>query len=386
MNAAAAKNNPSRKKPLRIAIAAGGTGGHIMPAIALGQTFADIGEPVELDFFCGNRPVEKRIYEKNGIHPRIVPVGSIQAGSKVTRLLQYMKLVFSFLRCFFLMGRYDAVVCMGGYVAAPVVMAGWLRRRPIVLHDSNTVLGRVNRMMAKRAKAIACGMPLVNYPENIHAAKFIEIGTPVRLFIDKGDRVEAAESMYFQPGMFTLFIYGGSLGARALNKLMAETLGQLAGIWPPGKGLQVIWATGKENLEEVRNALRDKPIRGQLWLAPEIERMDLAYAASDLIIARSGGSFLAEIMACGKPAILFPLPSSAENHQYHNAQVLARHGAALVRDQNETSPSNLAKEIAKLAARTDKLQQMSEKSLQMACPDAARDLARLVIESTKKSK
>jgi UDP-N-acetylglucosamine--N-acetylmuramyl-(pentapeptide) pyrophosphoryl-undecaprenol N-acetylglucosamine transferase len=357
-----------------------------MPALALGQALANIGRETAVDYFCGNRDVELRIYRRAGVAPRVLPVGSQMAGSSARRFWQKVKLGASFLRCFFLMGRYDVAVGMGGYVAAPVLFAAWLRRKPIILHDSNTILGKVSRAMASRAKIVACGMPLAVVPEKIDRKKLVEIGTPVRLNINKGNREAAAKSMYLRPDAFTLFIYGGSLGARGLNQLMAEALGKIGESWPHDKAFQVVWATGGENIEAVKAALRDKTIRGQLWLAPEIDDMDQAYAISDLVVARAGGSFLAELMLCGKPSILFPLPNSSENHQLHNAEVLAKRQAALLLDEKSVSPDELAGRILDLALNPAKRETMARACAKLACPDAARDLAKLIVDSAKRQK
>jgi len=274
------------------------------------------------------------------------------------------------------------LVGMGGYIAAPAATAAAIWRIPIVLHDSNSVLGRVNRILAPKAAVIASGLPLVNFPEGVDPAKIAEVGTPVRLSIPRGDREEAARETYLRTDAFTLFIYGGSLGAVGLNDLMAETVGHICAQWPEdAPPFQVIWEAGPDNLTQVRNALEDKHLKGQFWIAPSIERMDHAYALADLVIGRAGGSFLAELLLCGLPSILFPLPTAADQHQHHNAAVLKRRRAAIVREQDETDPRQLADEILTLVREPQRLAALAEVAEDLACPSAARDLARLVVET-----
>jgi UDP-N-acetylglucosamine--N-acetylmuramyl-(pentapeptide) pyrophosphoryl-undecaprenol N-acetylglucosamine transferase len=375
------KKQDNHPGPLRVAIAAGGTGGHIMPALALAEALTNAGQPVRVDFVCGNRPVELQIYAAAGIHPIVFPVGSMARGSLPRRIGQYARLALSFIKSLLVVGCYDVVVGMGGYISGPFLAAAWLGRVPIVLHDSNTVLGRVNRALARRAAVLACGMPLIRHPGKVPPERIFRVGTPVRRFVAKGSRQEAAQAMYLREDAFTLFINGGSQGARGLNDLMARTLGHLCELWPDGRPFQVIWSTGSANLLQVREALKSQPLRGQIWIAPSIERMDQAYAISDLVIGRAGGSTLAEVLLCELPSILIPLPHAAENHQYHNADVLARHGAALVCAEHETSPETLAEKIADLAAHPTKMKEMADAARRLSCPDAGRDLARIVVET-----
>lgn len=372
---------PSHEKPLRVAIAAGGTGGHIMPALALAEALGNIGHPVTMEFFCGNRPVELRIYAEAGVTPVVLPVGSMMVSGFWRRTLLFARLATAFLRALWRMRRCGVAVGMGGYVAAPVLAAAWLLRRPIVLHDSNTVLGKVNRFMASRARFVAYGLPLVSPPEGVRAGRVVETGTPVRLAITRGNRDEAAASMYLQTHAFTIFINGGSQGARGLNNLMAQALGRLGSLWTLDLPLQIIWSTGADKVQEVREALQKESLKGQFWITPSVERMEHAYALADLVVSRAGGSSLAEILQCGKPAILFPLPHAAEQHQRHNAAVLNHHGAALVFDEETVAPELVAREIFDLAETPETLEGMARAARELGRPSASRDLARLVVEA-----
>ncbi|HPS01216.1 MAG TPA: UDP-N-acetylglucosamine--N-acetylmuramyl-(pentapeptide) pyrophosphoryl-undecaprenol N-acetylglucosamine transferase [Candidatus Sumerlaeota bacterium] len=374
----------SQEKPgstLRVALAAGGTGGHIMPAIALAEVLANIGYPVEIQFFCGNRPIEKKIYADAGITPVQIPVGGMTTGGLLSRLAQVVGLVRGMFKCLLCIRNFDVVVGMGGYSSAPLLAAAWLANVPIVLHDSNAVLGRVTRWLAPKAKALACGLPLVNPPRDVSPDRIHDIGTPVRLGISRGDAAEAARSMRFDPELFTLFICGGSQGAQGLNRFMGAVFQEMSAFWPSDKTMQVIWSAGPQNVDEVLQMIKERNLRGQFWIAPIMDRMDHAFALSDIVIARAGGSFLAEVLVCGKPSILFPLPHGADQHQHHNAAVLERNGAAVVFDENSTEPREVAEQILHFLQTTHDLEVMSDAARRLSRPGAARDLARLIVRA-----
>ncbi len=369
------------KRTLRVAIAAGGTGGHIMPALALGDALSNIGHPVDVQFLCGSRDLEREIYADAEIDPIVFPVRSISSGGRVHRAIQMLGMAYTFMHSMWIMRRFDVVVGMGGYITGPVLSAAKILRIPFVLHDSNTVLGKVNTMMAPFAAVIAQGMPLLSRPEQVPEQRFVELGTPVRRGISRGSREEAAPTMFLADDeAFTILILGGSQGARGVNTLVADMLDDLMKIWPEDRLLQLIWATGSKNIQQVRDAVHDKPFRGRMWLAPTLERMDHAYAMADLVIGRAGGSTLAEILVCNLPSILIPYPQSKEDHQKYNATVLKRKGAALIFDEAESTASDLAKGVFELASDPEFLDEMADSARVLSCPDAARDLARIVVE------
>lgn len=371
------------EKTIRIAIAAGGTGGHIMPALALAQALAQISDDIQVDFFCGNRPVELQIYQAAGAKPKVLPLGSMAAKDPFHRLLQIVAFGYGFMKSLIAIGRYDVVIGMGGYVAGPLLTAAWLRGKSIILHDSNTVLGRVNRWMAGKAAFLVCGMPLVNTPADIEPRRILQLGTPVREGIECGSREEAARAFGLNPDGFTILISGGSQGARAMNDLMLQALRRLDAHWGDEIPMQVIWTTGAANHDAVEKALAARPMRTRVHAAPTIERTDLCFAMADLFVGRSGASTLAEVTLCGVPSFLLPLPTSMENHQFHNANVLKKHGAALVFDERETDPDELAKEIARIAKDKTVRMGMSQAARKLACPDAARELAAVIVEVAK---
>lgn len=350
-----------------------------MPALALSEALGNIGQPVHMEFFCGSRDVEKEIYANAGIKPHILPVDRFGSGSLFEKIKQGAGMALGSTRSLFKMHGFDVAVGMGGYVAASVLSAAYLARVPIVLHDSNSILGKVTRTLAPKARAIGLGMPLAKTPENIDPGLLIEVGTPVRLAVPRGNPQRAAETTYLRPDVFTLLIMGGSQGAKGLNNIAVQAIGIICSHWPKDKPLQVIWSTGAKNVEEVRHALQKQPVCGQFWIAPSIDKMEDAYALSDLVISRAGGSSLAELLICGLPSILFPLPQGADHHQHYNAGVLQRHKAALVMDEEQTQPITLAKAVLELASKPKQRETMSQAARRLSCPSAGRDLARLIV-------
>ncbi len=350
-----------------------------MPAIALGQVLENIADDIDIDYFCGSRPVERKLYSNAGIEPRVLPVARLSGGPWWRKAVRLCGLGWGFLKAAFLMRRYSCVVGMGGYITAPVLTAARFARVPIVLHESNALLGKVNRIIGPKAKVIACGMPLAELPEKIAKEHVAEIGTPVRIEITKGDPEAAASEMYMGTNGFTILVMGGSQGSLAVNKLLAAALEKVAAQWPDdGRTLQVIWSAGADKTDAVRDALKDVKLHGRIYIAPHIDHVEQAYALADLFVGRAGGSTLAEVLLCGLPSILFPLPIAADGHQEANAEVLRRHKAAIVRDEKMTPPEELADDILKIVNDSGHRKSMSDAARSIACPSAARDLARIV--------
>jgi UDP-N-acetylglucosamine--N-acetylmuramyl-(pentapeptide) pyrophosphoryl-undecaprenol N-acetylglucosamine transferase len=234
--------------------------------------------------------------------------------------------------------------------------------------------------MGPHARVVACGLPLVKVPAKIDAGRIREIGTPVRPEIGRCSRGEAAQALGMRADAFTVFLNGGSQGgSRVYANTLVEALKLLGRRWQGARPLQVVWATGPGNLESIRSAL-EKDFAGGMRLEAMIQRMDQAYALADVVIGRAGASTLAEILNCGLPSILFPLPISAERHQYYNAEVLERAGAALTGEDGETSPEELAAMIEGLAREPEQLAAMARAARGLAHPNAAEDLARIVLE------
>jgi len=265
--------------------------------------------------------------------------------------------------------RPAAVIGFGGYPAIPALGAARALALPSLIHEQNGVLGRVNRLFARRVAAVACGTwPVARAPEG---ARLVEIGNPVR-----ADVLEAAGTAYTPPdrGRVRLLAVGGSQGARALARLVPAA----AAILPDDlrRRLDLTLQTRAEEAEHARATLAAAGIAARI--APFFPDLPARLAAAHLVVARAGASTLAEIAAIGRPAILVPLPSAMDDHQSANAAALAGAGGAIVRPEPGLTADSLAGEIAALLTDPARAGRMAAAARAAARPDAARRLADLV--------
>ena len=304
-----------------VMIIAGGTGGHVFPALAVAQALQDQGAWVT---WLGTR---------NGIEAQWVPqrftIDYIRIkGVRKTSLLRRLQLPFSLIGAIWqatgIMRRRQVrvVIGFGGYVTAPGGLAAWLTRRPLILHEQNAILGMANRYLARMAKRVLTGFPLV------HPTKtFYMVGNPVRPEIQR----LAGNKLQFCGDPLHVLVLGGSLGARTLNRQVPAALRYLG--TEPGSHVQVYHQAGKAGYKLAQAAYRHTPAR--VTIDVFIEDMAAAYEWADVIICRAGASTVAEIAAVGLPALFVPYPYAVDDHQYYNAKALADSGgAAIIRDSD----------------------------------------------------
>ncbi len=268
----------------------------------------------------------------------------------------------------------DVVFAKGGYVSLPVGLAARVLRIPYLIHESDTVPGRTNRLLAGGAKKIAVGFPENNYPR-WPADKLVFTGSPVRRSILGRHRLEGALHFHLDPKLPIILIMGGSRGARFINEVVMAALPQLLGL------TQVIHVTGADELESVQSEAKrlvlTHPERYRSF-AFLLEDLDLALAAADVVVSRAGANAIAEFAATKKPTIL--VPASQLRDQPQNARVLSRQGAAQVIFEEKFTPAQLVAAVTKLLASESDQQAMGEAIGRLARPDAAKRLARLILE------
>jgi UDP-N-acetylglucosamine--N-acetylmuramyl-(pentapeptide) pyrophosphoryl-undecaprenol N-acetylglucosamine transferase len=306
-----------------VILAGGGTGGHVYPALAMGDALRARGHTVH--YFGDAQRLEGRVAEPRGYRFRAVDAtafprsGLLGKVSFAWRLLRAVARTRTMLR----EERASLVLGVGGYVMAPTVLAAWTLGIPTVIHEANVHPGLANRLCARVAELV-----LLTYPETSRhlptKAEQQTVGCPVNPRILEGDRAAAAARYGLDPARPTLLVVGGSLGARTINDIgvAAARHGAASGAF------QVLHVTGPKYLEEVRASYGTVP-PGTALVGYE-DRMQDAYAASDLVVCRSGSSTLAELCALGKPSVLVPSPNVTDNHQEANARGLERAGAARV--------------------------------------------------------
>lgn len=330
---------PDPQPRLRIAIACGGTGGHFFPGAAVAQCLQREG--CEVFLFVSTKPVDQEALKSV---PAFKAVTLPAAGLTRSR---WIAPAFGFVRSCAsarsVLGKTPchAILAMGGFTSAPPVLAGKSRGAAIFLHESNTIPGRANRWLARVADRCFVGFPQT--ARLLKCRSVMVTGTPVRKGFVPGDASEARLALGFKPEFPLLLVIGGSQGANALNRLVPKAAGELSRIHC---ALQVLHLTGHAELKEVQRSYAQAGIPAVVL--PFLDRMDLALRASSAAVARAGASTLAEFAAAQLPSVLIPLPSSAGNHQFHNASALAGLGAAFLIEQREVTPAGLADNIARL--------------------------------------
>ncbi|MFN3944396.1 MAG: undecaprenyldiphospho-muramoylpentapeptide beta-N-acetylglucosaminyltransferase [Allosphingosinicella sp.] len=351
-------------------LAAGGTGGHMIPAHALAEELIARGHRVAL--VTDDRGARiPGLFDKAQVH--ILPAGRLGGGP-----IGWARAVRNILTGRAMAGRlYEtfkpaAVIGFGGYPALPALMAARSARIPTLLHEQNAVLGRVNRLMAGRVDAIATAYETVQRLPAKARAKVRLVGNPVR------DEVLALRDQPYPDlsgeGVFRLLVTGGSQGAAILSEVVPEGLALLPEHFR--RRLQVTQQCRTEDIERVRARYAELGIPADL--ATYMPDLPERLAWSHLVIARAGASTIAELTAAGRPAILVPLPSATDDHQTFNAREMAKAGGARMIPQSRFAPVELAKQMQKLALEPDALANAGARAKAVGRPDAARDLADLV--------
>lgn len=351
-------------------LAAGGTGGHMIPAYAVAKELANRGHHVAL--VTDERGAKiPGIFEDMAVH--VLPAGRMQGGPMGwLRGLRGIMAGRDMARRMYETFRPTAVVGFGGYPALPALLAALKDGIPTAVHEQNAVLGRVNRLLAGRVDAIATAYPMVERLKNKHAAKVHLVGNPVR------EEVLAVREEEFpaltDESVFRLLVTGGSQGASILSTVVPEGLGLLP--ISLRRRLQVTQQCRAEDIEQVRATYADLEIPADL--ATYITDMPEKLSWAHLVIARAGASTLAELTVAGRPAILIPLPSAMDDHQTANVRELVDAGGARSIRQSSFTPVELAKQMQKMAMEPGALQNAARRAWACGRPDAARDMADLL--------
>lgn len=344
-------------------MAGGGTGGHVLPAVAVARELQRRGHQ---SVFIGTRHgMEARLVPAAGFPIHWIDIGGLNRVAIWQRLRTLWQLPRSTARVWSVIGRQRprAVFSMGGYVAGPVVLAAVLRRLPCVLMEPNAVPGLTNRRMAR-----ATARALVNFPETLNyfpAGRAEVTGVPVRR--------EFFEIPPRTPGeTFTVLITGGSQGSRTLNNAGRES-------WPlfaeSNLPVRIIHQAGRQGAALEAEFHRAR-VKGEL--VEFIADMPAAFAQADLIVCRSGASTVSELAAAGRPSILVPFPFAADDHQLRNAEAMSRAGAARLIPDSEMNGRKLFDEVVSLMRRPEELRAMAERARLLAKPRAAERAAEIL--------
>ncbi len=357
-----------------IIIAGGGTGGHVFPAIAIANAIKKLQPSANIIFIGAEGKLEMTKVPEAGYEITGLPVRGLKR--KLTpENIKTLWLLFKSIRItrkIFRSFKPCAVVGVGGYASAPALRTAVVFKVPIILQEQNSYPGVTNRIFAKHAAKIC-----VAYEENLKffpEYKTVITGNPVRMELIETQitKQQALEHFNLSPEKKTILITGGSLGARTLNQAVLENISLLE-----EAGVQVIWQTGKYYHNEYAEKA---PEKSWLKILPFIDKMPYAYKAADLVISRAGAITISELSILGKPVIFVPSPNVAEDHQTKNAMALVRRKAALMVKDNEA-----VEKLIPLAVKTIKdenlLSELSGNIKQFAKPQAAEDIARIVLEN-----
>jgi len=350
-------------KNLHLVVAGGGTGGHLFPGIAVAEALMQLNSSNRILFLGTDRPLEKKILSQTPFPHEVIPAGGIKNLGMKKKLNSLIQIPLGTLKAIGIYSEFrpHVVLGVGGYVSAPCVLAANLMGIPVFLQEQNSIPGLTNRMLGKTADRI-----YVSFPQTIKCfkeKKTIYAGNPVRQNI-----VAASKNQSQKRNRFTVFIVGGSQGAHAINQAIIDALGHL-----DNHHIEFIHQTGPQDEASMIDAYKEKNFQADVRAF--FHDMISPYQKADLVISRAGASTVSELSVLGKPAIFIPFPHAADNHQEKNAQAIVDAGGAEMFIESHLNGFYLAERIRFLANNPDSLENMHQKSLAFAKPDAAERIA-----------
>lgn len=350
---------------LRLLIAGGGTGGHLYPGIAVAQTLARRYPAAEVQFVGSGRPLEARILKEAGYRLNTLPVSGLKGVGGIDLIRGVLKLPGSLWAAWGIVRRFRPTVVLGvgGYSSGPPVLVASLAGVPTLLHESNAQPGITNRLLASFSRKVTTAFPEC---ETFFRGKAVLTGTPVRPeFLARPAR--PAE----RP--FVLLIFGGSQGARAINRAVVDALD---GLRPQLGQMRFIHQTGEQDSVQVEQAYREAGARA--LVRPFFADMPSQFPKAHLVLCRAGAATLGELAAARKASLLVPFPGATDNHQLRNAESRAAAGAAEVIRQGELSGRLLARRVEHYFRHPEQLERMEAQSGRLARPDSARKIVDLI--------
>ncbi|MCQ2433927.1 MAG: undecaprenyldiphospho-muramoylpentapeptide beta-N-acetylglucosaminyltransferase [Oscillospiraceae bacterium] len=358
---------------MRVLIACGGTGGHINPGLAIAGTIAAHKPDTEFLFAGTPNGMEAELVPAAGYKIEFVKVAGFQRDLSLDSIKRNVKAVGylmtagsrskEIIRNF----KPDLAIGTGGYAAGPVIRAAQQLGIPTALHEQNAFAGVTNKLLSKKADAVMVNFEAAKqyFPD---CKNVIVTGLPVRGAIKKRSREQARQMLGFSDGM-TILSFGGSQGAKCLNDLMPDLMA-----WHLNSDMKInhIHAYGKNGKDTFNAMLLEKGVKPEdtrIRVSEYIHDMDVCLAAADVVICRAGASTLSELEAVGRASVLIPYPTAAENHQYHNAMVLGKAGAAMVIEQKDLTLERLKNAVAHLYEEPEKRMLMGQRAGALALTD-----------------
>lgn len=355
--------NMAKDQDITVMIAAGGTGGHVFPGIALAEEIRRLHPGARVLFAGTERGLEARVIPPLGWPLVLMRSNSIKDRRGIRRCLAWARLPLSVLGAWRILGekRPHLLICVGGYAAGPMAVAAWMRRIPFVIVEPNAIAGFTNRKLAAWAKKsfVAFEEARGYFPPE----RVVVSGNPVRAAVLGARRPEGP------PGRrIAFFIFGGSQGARTLNRAIVEAIPKLGDI---AGELRLLHQTGtNDDPEAIARAYQEAGVEAKVF--PFAERIWECYRDADVVLARSGATTVAELLALGIPAILVPYPHAADDHQRANALGMTRTGGAVMIADGELTGERLARELRSFVERPTRVEAMRAALKKAGRPDAAR--------------
>jgi UDP-N-acetylglucosamine--N-acetylmuramyl-(pentapeptide) pyrophosphoryl-undecaprenol N-acetylglucosamine transferase len=348
---------------MRAILAGGGTGGHVIPALAIAHELKR-RYGAEILFIGTARGLENRLVPAAGFPLQLVKVGALNRVSLATRVRTAFDLPRAVFAAAKMLNEFqpDVVIGVGGYASGPAMLAAILKHVPTLAFEPNLVPGFANRIVSRFVSAAA-----VHFEQTAdHFRNAVVTGVPVRPAFFQIPKKQ------YSPASPVLLVFGGSQGARAINQAMIRALPELMKRLP---GLHVVHQTGERDYNEVQAGYAKAAVPAEVHKF--MDDMPGFFARADLVLCRSGASTVAEIAAAGKPSIFVPFPMAADDHQRRNAEAMEQAGAAVVLEETRLDEVWLVDTICALFDFPDKLRQMGEAARTMSHPDAAKDIAEL---------
>ena len=374
---------------MKILFTGGGTGGHILPIIAVARELRKQTDSKNLEFlYMGPKDdFAEILLTQEGIKVYHTLAGKVRRYGGFKTLLPNLFDTFiktplgisqALFRLFLLSP--DLIFSKGGYGALPVTIAGWILQVPIFLHESDMIPGLSNRIGGAFASQIFVSFPHTSF---FSAKKMVQVGNTIRKEILIGSKQEARELLKLQGDKPIILFMGGSQGAQRINDMLLVVLDEML------KDFEIIHQAGDKNFSQASQEAKVVVSKEHspyyhvvsFFKEPELRHV---YAATDFIVSRAGSGSIFEIAALGKPSILIPLPEAAQNHQIQNAYEYANTGAAIVLEESNLTPHFFLEKLKYLLSSPSELTKMSQAALQFAKPEAATTIAQHLIESVVK--
>ena len=367
----------------RVVVAGGGTGGHIYPAIGIAHALQRMDTTVDIVFIGGADRLEATLVPQHGF--RFLPISVAGFPRRLT--FQWFRVIWKVLRGLTQSLGYmrtlkpDVVVGTGGYVSGPVLLAALFHKIPIAIQEQNASAGLTNSVLARWAKAVYLAMESAREGKTFRHATHIEVtGNPIRPAIAAFPRSEATYRKFgLSPDRKTVFVMGGSQGARAINEAVVAALPHLVGF---ADEIQIVHQTGAVEVASVQTAYERELASHKAFrhcVRPFFDAVEEVYSITDLMVCRAGGMTVAEVTACGIPAIFIPLPSQTGNDQVRNAHSIAEKGAAVVLEQGQFTVDILVETVTDILLNRHKHEQMVTASRALGKPSASDDIAKSIL-------